>query len=1027
MTSSYWPDISEVRRCIKTEAEEFSDAVLMAVHEPMKLERLPAGETQAELVDESKLLEHVIATNRPTPILGESGFGKSHVIRWLDVNLRRRDVDGSWHIVRIPKNASLKQALTILLEGLDGPLFDEARQKIESVGRGLNTRTVAQHLIVFVGARLEELYDESEQVLKAAQEQGKKLAPETDRRMRVVRKHAKRDGLVALIGDSFFNKQLIDVGMCFHQIAKRFTEGSSDDEIEENAYQVEASDLEINAELGDLSRDAKRYVRNAQINTSEDARNDAVDLLNECLNDACREAFHQLFQFHSGSFQDLFQEIRASLKDSGKTLFILVEDMATISAIEDVLIDSLMQEDVRDGVQILCPLHSAIAVTSGYQGYARRKDTLKTRAKYEWLIGKRIGSAEETYERINNFCGRYLNAARFGEKALVDSFHESQSGNTWPGIWESGDKSEDDLADVFGRSTSKFPLFPYNSNAIRALSDRFVRPHEEVEFNPRKILQHILREPLENLRSNYTEGRFPPAEFASVPCPGSLLSELELAVRTDGDRSSALAAIWGYGAQTTEELAYLLPAPIAAEFALDALADVLENTRPKEPTHQPLPSPKDLEGTKGKDRKAREEERDRGIDPHAVSREVDKFFAEGNIPQRVANVIRQAIVDAYESALRDYKDWFGANNLPKLKKGPKSQPQIYIPLNPNNPAKTIIQFGTDKEFSDRTKSQKYKKFIVSVWRRAQEKGEGGRSWEYANGLQDYCNYKNFLDDWLPNIVSALVEMQQSAAKEKLRERLSATSVFVPRLPNSNLSEKISALVLTADQLSNQVSIDIGLENWDQYVASALADWDKKQALWLDAFSTNRHAIEGDLLIRAVRGTSDIQMPARGLRAAQDARQEFIGEFGSLSLLAGCAVREDYERVLRSLIELVSKLNSTGQFKSMDDITTARKYINKIKKIIERDNWPQVKCALLLQDPFVPAETINSLHGFNRAESEAINELLIIWKMFVARNLARLQNENAEQGRDRRKIVEDEFDGLLAQIRERFPRVEEQAV
>ena len=100
MTSSYWPDTREVRRCIKTEAEELSDAVLMAVHEPMKLERLAAGDTQADLVDESELLEHVIRNNRPTPIIGQSGFGKSHVIRWLDINLRRRGANENARRVR---------------------------------------------------------------------------------------------------------------------------------------------------------------------------------------------------------------------------------------------------------------------------------------------------------------------------------------------------------------------------------------------------------------------------------------------------------------------------------------------------------------------------------------------------------------------------------------------------------------------------------------------------------------------------------------------------------------------------------------------------------------------------------------------------------------------------------------------------------------------------------------------------------------------------------------------------------------
>ena len=75
--------------------------------------------------------------------------------------------------------------------------------------------------------------------------------------------------------------------------------------------------------------------------------------------------------------EDLFRSFfRTSAKEFlrlNRRLVILVEDMAAISAIEDVLIDSLIEEAAPGGVQVLCPVHSVIAVTDNYPGYKRRQ------------------------------------------------------------------------------------------------------------------------------------------------------------------------------------------------------------------------------------------------------------------------------------------------------------------------------------------------------------------------------------------------------------------------------------------------------------------------------------------------------------------------------------------------------------------------------------------------------------------------------------------------------------------------------
>lgn len=301
MNSNYWPSEKETNLCIRTEAEELSDATLLAVHEPMVLMRRAARDIRGAPVTEADLLNHLVKTNRPTPIIGESGFGKSHAIRWLHAQLLARKDCEDWHIVRIPKNASLRNALSLLLNGLEGSVFDEARKKIDTAGEQLKTRDVANHLVVFANTRMEELY------------QGAMNSPVgelEDSYVRSIRRHAKQNGLPSLLGDVNFKKQIVEEGRCFYQIAKRLTQGSTDEEIEENNFQVTLADLEIEGNFQDFSLDAKTYVQRSRLNTSEEVRKEVVALLNECLGDACRKTFQQLFQFTGGSFQDLFRDIR---------------------------------------------------------------------------------------------------------------------------------------------------------------------------------------------------------------------------------------------------------------------------------------------------------------------------------------------------------------------------------------------------------------------------------------------------------------------------------------------------------------------------------------------------------------------------------------------------------------------------------------------------------------------------------------------------------------------------------------------
>ena len=120
-----------VTATIPTEAATPSDAVFLATHAPLRIRR-QAGAVGADvpmLVTESKVLDEfldappnngvLVAT-----VLGESGAGKSHLVRWVNAN--DSCVKPGRHVIYLQKTeTSLKDVVEALLVDQHDP---EARR-----------------------------------------------------------------------------------------------------------------------------------------------------------------------------------------------------------------------------------------------------------------------------------------------------------------------------------------------------------------------------------------------------------------------------------------------------------------------------------------------------------------------------------------------------------------------------------------------------------------------------------------------------------------------------------------------------------------------------------------------------------------------------------------------------------------------------------------------------------------------------------------------------------------------------------
>ncbi len=161
---NFWPTEQNILDCIKPEAENPQDAVFLAVHQPMKLKRRSFGSNQEQDGTEHDLLDEFLKDDLPTgtllvPILGNSGIGKSHLVRWLDVQLRQRSDKDKRHVIRIPKSSSLKTVLRRILDGLGGPRYDAIRKQLESARERMDhiqaTERIRAELLAAIRRRTE--------------------------------------------------------------------------------------------------------------------------------------------------------------------------------------------------------------------------------------------------------------------------------------------------------------------------------------------------------------------------------------------------------------------------------------------------------------------------------------------------------------------------------------------------------------------------------------------------------------------------------------------------------------------------------------------------------------------------------------------------------------------------------------------------------------------------------------------------------------------------------------------------------
>lgn len=803
MLENYWPEADQVNACIKNEAETADESVLLAVHQPSLLTTRNAGTNIETPASEQDLLDAFLSDNVPGgyllfPITGPSGVGKSHVIRWLHAQLQRSVKSERLHIIRIPKSASLRKVVELVLEPLAGdPRFEKSRADL--------TRAVAEvdrrQAVVLFRAQLENALTSRGEALRLEAREHIERAAE----LRPLIGHAQ--SLPKLFGDAALADHFAE-NVLARVVARALQGREGGEEGDETQSQFVADDLILpdHIDLNTAAQSVQRYYQTQLAVQDETRRQATVDLLNSVVDTAIGNVF-QLEQSTGGiTLQDIILGVREILLKDDMDLVLLVEDFAALSGIQDVLLKVCVQEGEYEGKKVRATMRTALALTDGY---LVSRDTILTRAQRVWLIGKREQSDEEVKSAVVDMVGAYLNAARWGEDGLRTRFERRGGGeglSDWLPAWrDEGQSDEESVAlDAFGYGSRGHALFPFNRLAIEELVQRHLTEGSRLVLNPRRVINEILRRTL-LMRPSFMSGNFPPAEFQNLRPNLYLAGLVRQASQTElvKRRLNSTLAVWAGNAQDQEALSHVPPV-IFTTFGLPTpkeLANVVFI-----PAERPLPAKAVVENSVSTSLVAPDKPPAAPQDPRVAdwSKKLDNWAAGTELVQADARELRNALAAMFK----------GAINWPALRIPDQEikATWLYIAKARNNPTAGRILIVCDShEDEDAT--------LREGFLGALRFGFNGYRWDYPEADIDYVASAAIID----RILAQLVPMLLAEAKVQIAA-LGHTLMTQSRIIGLSPPIRIAgadAILRGLFSPPPQSEVQSFEEGWDQLRAQAL--------------------------------------------------------------------------------------------------------------------------------------------------------------------------------------------------------------
>lgn len=522
---------------ICSEAERMSEESFLATYNPptiMRAEKL-TGNRLGSSITQEQLLTEFLNPHKPyvnTVILGNTGSGKSHLVRWLGARIPESE---SRVIKTIPSSGvNLKKVIEILIRDVHGEEFDEYRRLLESATSNVSIELAMERMLDYIAEFVGEHSSFADERLDSREAQD-------DRDLL-------KNGLPAFLRDESVRRQLLSrQDSVIRKLVGHVMDDAGRSDVS-GAFSVDdlAVDTWDSVSKQDLMKDARDIYQLMKI--SEGFRQTAVTWINRNLG----KAFAGLLQFNNVDLSKMILDMRASFAEQNRELVILIEDFVKLEGIQDQLLLAFTQTADPDG-RDLCRFRLAMAVTTS--PYQRWYDTYRDRMDIVVTMDNGLlqynADPSASQRHLVSFAARYLNAVRLSSEAIQE-WHENakiEPSLPVPNACELC-AQHDTCTRTFGEA-SGVSLYPFNRTALNKLYTRSSQQQAD-SFIPRRMVNSVLLPILGTYCEDLAQDEFPSRSlldhFGGSDMPAGVRHQLRASASfntADEHRCEALLEYWG--------------------------------------------------------------------------------------------------------------------------------------------------------------------------------------------------------------------------------------------------------------------------------------------------------------------------------------------------------------------------------------------------------------------------------------------------------------------------------------------------
>ena len=476
------------------DAASLSPGYFRAVHHPLKPQRRRL-ETRSggKWVNEDEIVRVLEGPLRPdgyllVPVVGGSGTGKSHLVRWVYEHTRNHE---NWVVRYLAKNrTSIRRVIEIVIEGMQGPAVELAREALESAP----AHTESEQVLAV------RLLDELALITSEEGQNNSEFDQQSEQFLAKLRRE-----LPDVLRDPVVRRNLMADGAVIPRLVGLAMRGRRDgDGLDDDAIRVAEGDLPLSfEELADVSRRARTLL--GHLATIPALAEAAISLIN----DALPSAVKRVFVSNQVDLIEVFREVRKALLADNKDLVLFIEDLTVLHGVEREFLDAIVEPAISPDGE-LCNLRVLFAVTEGHF-YFNNLDTVRTRCDDAYWLDATYGSEGVDLEEAASFLGRYLNACRHDPTQLESDWSKREYDN------QVSSKCDDcsfqiNCHETFGVSAEGFGLYPFNLPAI----DKLVTSLSPDRFDPRVVVRELVNKFLLLGGSDISRGEFPSDDLLGV-------------------------------------------------------------------------------------------------------------------------------------------------------------------------------------------------------------------------------------------------------------------------------------------------------------------------------------------------------------------------------------------------------------------------------------------------------------------------------------------------------------------------------